>query len=350
MSDEEKGIEIEKIPSEIEDEETELPIYKIVSYPADPTLEVLYQKWQRGEIKIESFQRGWVWKQAQASRLIDSFLSGLPVPEIFVYKEPSSQKWILIDGQQRLRTICGFFEGKLPDGSKFNLRGISSKWKNQYYKDLNETDSVRFRDSVLRVIIVEQQDPRDDTSIYHIFERLNTGGTQLKAQEVRNCIYHGPFNDFLRGLNEDSAWREIVGVEKTDTHMRDVELIVRFLALLERGDSYRKPMKLFLNKYMKRHRKETKPKLYESAFLNTVNKVLKSLGRKPFHIKRGINAAVFDCVMIAFAQSTKTPRDIKVRFRKLLANKSFVEAISLHTTDEDKVATRMKLARKILFK
>jgi hypothetical protein len=348
MSDEE--MIVEEIPSEQEDEETELPIYKIVSYPADPTLEVLYQKWQRNEILIESFQRGWVWKPAQASRLIDSFLLGLPVPEIFVYKEPSSQKWILIDGQQRLRTICGFFEGKLPDDSNFYLRGLSSQWEGKYYKDLNETDSIRFRDSVLRVIIVEQQDPRDDTSIYHIFERLNTGGTQLKAQEVRNCVYHGPFNDFLRELNKDSTWREIVGVEAPDTRMRDVELIVRFLALLERGDSYEKPMKQFLNKYMKRHRRETKTKPYASAFLNTVNKVLKSLGPKPFHLKRGINAAVFDCVMIAFAQSTKIPSNIKVRLRKLLANPSFEEAIRLHTTDVDKVTTRMKLARKILFK
>ena len=348
MSDEE--MLIEEIPSEQEDEETELPIYKIASYPADPTLEVLYQKWQRDEILIESFQRGWVWKPVQASRLIDSFLLGLPVPEIFVYKEPSSQKWILIDGQQRLRTICGFFEGKLPDGSKFYLREVSSQWEGRYYADLDEADIRRFRDSVLRVIIVEQLDPKDDTSIYHIFERLNTGGTQLKAQEVRNCVYHGHFNDFLRELNKDSTWREIVGIGNADPRMRDIELIVRFLALLEKGDSYEKPMKQFLNKYMKRHRRITKTKPYASTFLNTANKVLKNLGPRPFHLKRGINVAVFDCVMIAFAQSTKIPDDIKDRFSKLKENPSFQEAIKVHTTDVDKVATRMKLARKILLK
>jgi hypothetical protein len=348
MSD--KEMIVEEILSEQEDEETELPIYKITSYPADPTLEVLYQKWQRNEILIESFQRGWVWKAAQASRLIDSFLLGLPVPEIFVYKEPSSQKWIIIDGQQRLRTICGFFDGKLPDGSDFYLRGVSSQWEGKYYTNLGETDGIRFRDSVLRVIIVEQLDPKDDTSIYHIFERLNTGGTQLKAQEVRNCVYHGPFNDFLRELNKDSTWREIVGIVNADPRMRDIELIVRFLALLERGDSYEKPMKQFLNDYMRRHRKEAKKEPYSSTFLNTANKVLKSLGPRPFHLKRGINVAVFDCVMVAFAQSTKIPGDIKVRFQKLKENPSFLEAIRVHTTDVDKVATRMKLAKKILFK
>jgi hypothetical protein len=348
MADEE--ILIEEIPSEKEDEDTPLPIYKIASYPADPTLEVIHQKWQRNEILIESFQRGWVWKPPQASRLIDSFLIGLPVPAIFVYKEPLTQKWIIIDGQQRFRTICSFFDGKLPDGSDFYLRGVSPQWEGKYYKDLNEADQRRIRDSVLRVIIVEQQDPKDDTSIYHIFERLNTGGTPLSAQEIRNCVSHGPFNDFLHELNKNSKWREITGVINPDIRMRDIELIVRFLALLEGGDSYEKPMKRYLNEYMRKHKREQKKEPYTSIFLNTVNKVLKSLGPRPFHLKRGINAAVFDCAMVAFAQSTKIPRDIKVRLQKLLDNPSLKEAISVHTTDVDKVATRIKLAREILFK
>jgi hypothetical protein len=109
-------------------------------------------------------------------------------------------------------------------------------------------------------------------------------------------------------------------------------------------------MKQFLNNYMKKHRRVSKTKSYESKFLNTVNKVLKSLGPKPFHLTRGINVAVFDCVMIAFAQSTKIPHDIKIRFQKLKENPSFLEAIRVHTTDVDKVAIRTKLAREILFK
>ena len=348
MSDEE--IVIEEIQSEKEDEETEVPIYKIVSYPADPTLEVLYQKWQRDEILIESFQRGWVWKPVQASRLVDSFLLGLPVPSIFVYKEPSSQKWIIIDGQQRLRTICGFFEGKLPDNSDFYLRGVSPQWEGKYYKNLDEKDQLRFRDSVLRVIIVEQQDPKDDTSIYHIFERLNTGGTALNAQEVRNCVYHGPFNNFLYKLNKENIWREIIGAQTADPRMKDVELIVRFLSLLESGDSYSKPMKQFLNQYMSKHRKERKEEPYRSNLLNVVKRIRESLGPKPFHMKRGINVAVFDCVMIAFAAETRIPNDIQSRYAKLLDNPAFLEAISVHTTDVDRVMTRIKLAKEILFK
>lgn len=345
----EEEVLVEEIPSEKEDEETGVPIYKIVSYPADPTLELLSDKIARGEIVIPKFQRGWVWKPVQASRLIESFLLGLPVPAIFVHKEPS-QKQVVIDGQQRLRTITGFFEGKLPDGGDFYLRGVSPQWEGKYYNDLSEAERMRLRDSVLREVIVEQLDPKDNTSIYHIFERLNTGGTGLTPQEVRNCTYHGPFNDLMIELNKDTTWRYIFGSSDADARMRDLELIVRFLALFEGADSYTKPMKQFLNNYMAKHQPDSAREPYQSTFLNTIRRVYDTLGHRPFHIKRGINVAVFDSVMFAFTRSTSTPNDIADRFQKLLANPSYDEAISSGTTDVDTVKSRIKLAQEILFK
>lgn len=348
MNNEEEEL-LEKIQSEEEDKETGVPIYKIVSYPADPTLELLTEKIRRGEITIPKFQRGWVWKPVQASRLIESFLLGLPVPAIFVHKEPS-QKQIVIDGQQRLRTIVGFFEGKLPDGVNFYLRGVSPQWEGKYYKDLTEAERIRLRDSVLREVIVEQLDPKDNTSIYHIFERLNTGGTGLTPQEVRNCIYHGPFNDLMAELNQDSTWRQIFGASDADARMRDIELIVRFLALFEEGESYTKPMKQFLNNYMVAHQLDTKRDPYASSFLNTIKRIHDALGSKPFHIKRGINVAVFDSVAVGFARSASVPRDITKRYEKLLANPSYEETISSHTTDVDIIKRRIRLAKETLFK
>lgn len=345
----EEELLIEEIPSEEEDKEAGVAIYKIVSYPADPTLELLSEKIARGEIIIPTFQRGWVWKPPQASRLIESFLLGLPVPAIFVYKEPS-QKQVVIDGQQRLRTITGFFEGKLPDGSDFYLRGVSPQWEGKYYTDLSEAERIRLRDSVLREVIVEQLDPKDNTSIYHIFERLNTGGTGLTPQEVRNCTYHGPFNDLMVKLNQDSTWRYIFGSSDPDARMRDIELIVRFLALFEGVDSYTKPMKQFLNNYMADHQWDTAKEPYKSKFLNAIGRVYDALGPRPFHIKRGINVAVFDSVTVAFARATATPRNVAKKFQRLLANPSYDEAISSGTTDVDTVKSRIKLAQEILFK
>jgi hypothetical protein len=347
MNKEEENFEV--IPSEDEDEDTGVPIFRIISYPADPTLELLQIKWKKEEITIPKFQRGWVWKPTQASRLIESFLLGLPVPSIFVYKE-KSQKLLVIDGQQRLRSIVGFLDGKLPDGSNFYLRGVSPQWEGKYYSTLSEEDKARIKDSVLRQVVVEQVDPQDTTSIYHIFERLNTGGTGLVPQEVRNSIYHGLFNDVIFKLNEDANWRKVFGTSQIDARMRDVELIVRFFALLEASDSYTKPMKQFLNFFMARHQQDEDIAKYKDTFLKIVGLVYNSLGFKPFHIRRGINVAAFDSVMVAFARAKKVPEDIRDRYKKLIENPSYDEATRSATTDEKTVKRRIDLAMEILFK
>ena len=173
---------IETIDSEVADAGAAVPIYIINSYPTDPTLEVLHMRWQRNEILVPKFQRGWVWSHTQASQLIESFLLGLPVPGIFLYREQKTPQQLVIDGQQRLRAIWGFFEGELPNVPEFYLRDVDARWEGRKYENLDEPDRIKFRDAVLRAIIVEQTAPEDNSSKYHIFQRLNTGGTHLNPQ------------------------------------------------------------------------------------------------------------------------------------------------------------------------
>ena len=340
---------VERIESEDEDADSAVPIFTISSYPTDPTLEGLHLRWQRDEIQIPEFQRGWVWNHTQASQLIESFLLGLPVPGIFLYREPKTQHLLVIDGQQRLRSIWGFFDGQLKNVPDFYLRNVDARWEGRRYGDLRETDRIRLRDAVLRAIIVEQTNPDDNSSVYHIFERLNTGGTQLNPQEVRNSAAHGPFNDLMNQLNNNSQWRQIFGRDESDPRMRDVELVVRFLALFEGSQEYAKPMKTFLNEYMKKHQSENYAEPYKQVFEGTVGGVVKALGERPFHLRRGINAAVFDSVMIAFARSPSIPSDIRDRWADLLVNPSFDDATRSSTTDVDTVKRRIRIASEILF-
>lgn len=340
---------IEQIESEAEDAAASIPIYTISSYPTDPTLETLLMRKQRGEIEIPKFQRGWVWKHSQASQLVESFLLGLPVPGIFLYREKPSLHYLVIDGQQRLRTIWGFFEGKLPDIADFYLVGVEPRWEGKRFHELDEVDRIRFRDSVLRAVVIEQTDPNDNDSMYHVFERLNTGGTHLNPQEVRNSAAHGPFNNLMIELNEFPEWRRIFGREASDSRMRDVELVVRFCALQDASGSYYKPMKKFLNDYMKRNQWERSEQPIRGVFESTVTRVLDSLGSRPFHIRRGLNAAAFDSVMLAFARNDKIPSNVKSRWNRLLANTSFVSATTSGTTDEAAVERRIALASAILF-
>lgn len=337
---------VEAIPSEAEEDVT-VPIYKIRVYPSDPTLEVLNERWKRTEIIITEFQRGWVWNISQASKLIESFLAGLPVPPVFFYREESGKE-LIIDGQQRLRTVAGFFDGKLPDGSPFFLKGVSSQWDGKDYKTMNESDKNRLRQSILRVIIVEQIDPGDTSSMYEVFSRLNTGGTTLSPQEVRNASCHGPFNDMLKDINKNEAWRSIFGNNQPDSRMRDIELIARFLALTD--SKYSKPMKKFITDFMFRQRRLADNDKYKQIFLTTVKAVYEKLGTKPFHIIRGINAAVFDSVMVAFAQNSNYPEDIRLRFNVLTKREDYLEKVKASTTDEDTVRERIRLAQEVLFK
>jgi len=337
---------VEAVPSEAEDD-VAIPVYKIRVYPSDPTLEVLKGKWESEEIITTEFQRGWVWKAQQASKLIESFLAGLPVPPVFFYREESGKE-LIIDGQQRIRTVAGFFEKTLPDGSPFFLKGVSTQWEGRNYDTLNESDRNRFKNSILRVIIVEQIDPSDTSSMYEVFSRLNTGGTALSPQEVRNASCHGPFNDLLKELNRIEAWRRVFGTNIPDVRMRDIELIARFLALLD--GNYAKPMKKFITDFMFRRRGGADNKKYSDIFKKTVGSVYENLGQKPFNISRGINAAVYDSVMVAFARNAKIPADIRKRYNKLIENGDFLKAVSSSTTDVDTVRERIDLAARVLFK
>jgi len=353
-----EDIEFERIRSEEEDYESAPPAYEINTYPADFTLEVLHQKWKAGDIEIPRFQRQFVWKQIQASKLIESFLIGLPVPAVFLYTERKTQKFLVIDGQQRLRSIFYFFEGFFGEEKKgkrevFQLRGLSekSRYFGKTIHDLNESDRRKLQNCVLRSFIVQQLDPADDTSIYHIFERLNTGGTLLANQEIRNCVYRGSFNELQHELNLLPEWRRIVGRAVPDSRQRDVELILRFFALLDTSH-YEKPMKDFLSKFMKVNREpgETVFQQFRDLFTRTCRSVADTLGERPFHIRAGLNSAVFDCVTVSFAHHlTAIPGDVKARYDTLVNNAAFLKNVSSGTTDEEVLKARFDAASKGLF-
>lgn len=344
---------IEKIPSETEDQEMEVIVYKIANYPADYTLQGLYDKEKGKEISIPSFQRRFVWTLSQASRLIESFLLGLPVPSIFLYKEKKSQKLLVIDGQQRLKTIFGYFSNTFPDTKKpFYLKGVNEKWEDKSFSDLDTPDKRRLKDSVLRAVIVEQLDPKDNTSIFHIFQRLNTGGTILKPQEIRNCIYQGEFNNLLKELNTGKEWRKIIGIPNSDKRMRDIELILRFLGLYSKYKEYKSPMKDFLSNFMADYRdNESKIEEFRDIFTKTVSSIGSKLSPHPFRIKTGLHAAVFDSIMVAFALNLNNiPPDIRDRHKKLLKDKEYEGCVYKFTTVEEFVKQRIDMAIKKLFR
>jgi Protein of unknown function DUF262 len=356
---------VEKIESEIEDATTSPAAYEIVSIPSDFTLEGLVLKWNKKprQLEIPGFQRKFVWTHRQASRLIESFLLGLPVPALFLYADPDTGVQQVIDGQQRLMSVIQFFEGQFKNasmkkGRRFRLVGLAegSPYSNCTSKDLEKQYPGKFaklNDAVMRAFSIKQLDPNDATSIYHIFERLNTGGSRLIGQEIRNCVYHGTLNELINALNGDCNWRMIIGKPSPDSRMRDVEMILRFVALYFYVETYKKPMKDFLSTAMKNKRNlpAVEADALGATFRDTCARIIAALGDQPFHGDGGkMNPAVFDAVFTTIARHAgQLPADVKDRHDALLNSKEFKDNASHRTTDVKAVEERFKLARTLLF-
>lgn len=330
--------------------------YDITSYGADYDVEGLVRRLNRAEIFVPTFQRDFVWKQPEASRFIESLLLGLPVPGIFLAKEPDTNKFLVIDGQQRLRSLQYFYEGFFNprEGDRrrrpFALSGVQKRFENRTYATLEEPDRLRLDNSILHATVVKQDAPADDdTSIYHIFERLNSAGRLLTPQEIRVALYHGSFMDEVRRLNNLREWRELFG--KPNARLKDQELILRFLALLENSDAYERPMAEFLNKFTAVHQNPSDDFLARSSsvFEQTVSAYHRSLGREAFRPGRSLNAAIFDSAMIGLARrlasgSAINDAEIADRYRRLIADGDYAEVTSRSTAGEAFVRTRLQKA------
>ncbi|MCW0482766.1 DUF262 domain-containing protein [Gaoshiqia sediminis] len=351
--------EILDIEREQDDDSDVLIEYDITSYPSDFTLSGLAKMWKDGDIAIPDYQREFVWSIKQSSLLIESFLIGLPVPPVFFYVDDFNKN-LVIDGQQRLLSIFFFFEGYFgyenEKGKRqtFRLTGLSEKnpYYNKRFIDLDEKDRRKLETSVLRAINIRQLSPKEQTtSVYHIFERLNTGGTPLKPQEIRNCVFRGEFLNKLRELNENKHWRSILGKKLIDKHQNDVELILRAFGLCYHLSEYDKPMKEFLSKVAKRYQNQTSGKVETFAhdFLKTTQIINEKLRPKPFSVRGPLNTSLFDSIFCTVLNSVNNlPNDLSDRYEQLLNDETFFEYTTLATTDAKIVKERFAYVKNFL--
>ena len=343
-------LDLENIPSEEEDLDLDIASYKINTYGTDFTVEILSAKLSDGEIVVPTFQRRYVWPPKKASKLIESFLLGLPVPQIFLYREEENQELMVVDGQQRLKTINYYLNGAYEDGTPFRLISVKQEWEGKAYSDLSEQDKRKLKNSVLRATIFQQTDPKDQSSVFEIFERLNTGGMALTFQEIRNCVISGTINKFLEDLNGYKSWRDLLNKRAPDARMKDIEMMLRFFALREGWNTYKKPMKDYIHLFMKANKdiEEAKKEELATIFKESTDFILKNIGPHAFRLKSGINVALFDALMVSLASiEVSKIKDVKNKYDKLVENEAFKKAISDHTTDVDRVQGRIKIATEI---
>jgi len=357
---EDNDLNDEELEGDVTPEDDAVPSvsYDVTSYGSDPEIEGLVNRIRRRDIIIPPFQRDYVWRQPEASKFIESLLLGLPVPGVFFATDPDSNKQLVIDGQQRLKTLLFFYDGFFnprPEDVKqrvFMLTKVQKTFEGKTYKTLAEHDRIRLDTSIMHATTVKQSaPPGDDTSLYHIFERLNSGGRRLTDQEMRLALYHGELIERVKLLNTFQPWRKVFG--KIHTRLKDQELILRFFALYEDSKIYERPLAEFLSKYAGRNRNLKKEYLDQLSLLfkSAINVFLTSLNVKPFRLTKTLNVAVYDSCMVGMAKRIATnpgkepeAKAVELAYQSLFKDHNYIDAVSRSTADDAFVRRRIEKA------
>ena len=213
----------------------------------DPTIESLKGKYDRKRLDPQpDFQRYQVWSRQKDSRLIESILLDLPIP-LFYFSQDKDGRTAVIDGQQRLMAIFDYLNGK------YALKGLgplSDELGGMKFGDLSDELQEHLLGFSLSTVEILRES--DDNIKFDLFERLNTGATSLNDQELRNSVYRGAYNEFLKGLAKFEDFRRILKLRAPHKRMADVEYVLRYMAF--RDQTYLnhpdKKTKEFLNKQM----------------------------------------------------------------------------------------------------
>lgn len=298
------------------------------------------------DIEAAGFQRAFVWRRPQMDKFIESILLGYPIPGVFLVRQ-SDNRYLVLDGQQRLLTLKFFREG-LYEGREFALKNVADDFLSLTYKTLPDDLRRKFDNTFIQAIVVSSDGATESLeSIYRIFERLNSGGTQLTPHEIRVALYAGPFIDFLEELNSIPDWRSMYG--RKSPRLRDQELVLRIFGLVTKADQYRRPLKKFLNDVVAYYRDDSRVEhiRFAEAFEGAIRILLDAQGRDAFRTGSQVNAALAEAMMVGLIQrllagsdanTTKVPDIIS-------AIKSQArDAISRSTADESQVDSRIGLS------
>ena len=373
----------------IDGEDVEIREYDITSTPNDFNVTTLYHFIESGAVVIPGWQRHFVWDIRRSSKLIESLILGLPVPQLFLY-EKSKNKFLVIDGQQRLMSIYYFIKQRyprkekrgelrmifdkhshIPDEilhddkyfTKFNLQlperlpGYPNPFSRKSYASLGEAQ-FQLDLRPIRNVIVKQNSPDDDgSSVFEIFSRLNSGGMNLRPQEIRTSLYHSDFYETLMHLNIEEGWRRILGSTIPDLHLKDVEIILRCFAMLIDHEQYAPSMLKFLNQFsMKCQAYETNQKEYLAALFLSFVRVTDGLSDRAFvNQKTGrFSIALIEAVFTAsahqaFAERRTLAGDLEEKeIRSLSENREFQDAATKASTTSSNVERRLELGKQII--
>ena len=345
--------------ADLEDAE---PQIASVSYSGqDFDVEGLVRRLNKGDIIVPSFglddatvetagfQRGFVWNRKQMDRFIESLLLGFPIPGIFLVRQQSDKRYLVLDGQQRLGTLKAFYKGT-HETKVFALSNVAEEFRGLTYETLSDAQRRVLDNAFLQATVVSTDGTQGSLeAVYQIFERLNSGGTQLTPHEIRVALYAGPFIAELERINQSDYWRALYG--KKNPRLRDQELILRIVALFLNSNEYARPLKSFLNEFAGVHRQLADAELLNATQLFEVAADRLAQGPGPAALRKAssqVNAAQTEAIFVALMRKlTKgdiSPENVALACGALDTNTDFDSATGRSTADELVVQARLRIA------
>ncbi|MCU1267195.1 MAG: hypothetical protein JWM21_3513 [Acidobacteria bacterium] len=301
------------------------------------------------------FQRNRVWKPKQKSQFIESVLLNIPLPPLYVNKRKDG-RFIIVDGLQRTATLEEYTKLKSFALSDLEvLKGLNGL----RFDQLDTSLQAKIEDKKFFLFVIKPSVPLP--MVYDIFHRINTGGTQLSRQEIRNCFYIGPATRLLKEVAEKKYFRLAIDNGISPRRMKDREAVLRCLAfkIFDYRTDYKNDMDAFLGEAL------TRMNLMDNGLPELVNEFERVMtvtyefwGENNFRLPttkgRGrINIALMESVFFFF--TTQSDRELRQNkssilqnYEKLLKNSDYLEAIQFSTGDTRRVKRRFELAETTL--
>jgi hypothetical protein len=310
------------------------------------------------------YQRLFRWSTEQKSRLIESILIELPIPQIFVI-ENQNGVYELIDGLQRVSTVLQFMDSSLLKLEHLKLEGcdIISELNGRAFSDLPLSLRLRIKRSTLRTIVIKRQSK--SFLRYEMFKRLNTGGSYLAPQEIRNCSARmigedgASFYAFLQELSITPAFQETTStLAQADLEQKgNEELVLRFFAVKNARGMFHGSVRDWLDDYMEAVLlKQTKFDFQSEQrdFIATFNAIRDKLGENAFVKYRGnsplggLAPAYFEAIAVGSFQTLeafckKTAPKLKHSLVDLVQSAAFRDVTGPGANNRTKMETRIKL-------
>ncbi len=328
------------------------------------TIDLLRSRIEYQEIDLApGFQRkGGIWKDGAQSRLIESILIRIPLPAFYM-DATNDERWLVVDGLQRLTTIKRFMIDKT-----LKLSGLEFliHFNGKSYDELPRNYQRRIAETQITVYLIEKGTP--DAVKFNIFKRINTGGLPLSSQEIRHALNQGAATTLLAQLADSDLFKRAVDDGIRDDRMADRECVLRYLAFtITPYTTFTKDFDGFLNKSMKDINKMTdlERERLRSQFERTMLLARELFGNDAFRkrysetaARQPINKPLFESWSVNLSRLNDVQVQV-LKSRKSLLREKFIalmndpsrkfnEAISLATGDPKKVRLRFEAIEQLI--